>query len=119
MKNKTFVPASANDAEMILNSALFTAPDKLPHPEFVRAWSSLAYLNPGLHPDGFNDKDSGWPKRLKPLAMEAWRRADAEEITEEELYPSDAQWAGMYDRMHTHTEEESKRRAKLSALSAC
>jgi len=26
-----------------------------------RAWSSAACLFPGLHPDGFEDADSGWP----------------------------------------------------------
>lgn len=69
----------------------------------VRAWSSLANLFPGLHPDGFEDADSGW------------RRGAAGEITEAELYPSDAQWCGLYDRMHTHEPDEMERRLALAA----
>jgi hypothetical protein len=56
----------------------------------VRAWSSVAYLFPGLHPDGFEDADSGWPHVLKRFAAEAWRRAEAGELADEELYPCDA-----------------------------
>ena len=34
--------------------------DKLSKRDFINAWSSIAYLFPGLHPDGFDDPDSGW-----------------------------------------------------------
>jgi len=50
----------------------------------LRAWCVVAYLFPGLHPDGFEDADSGWPRVLKPFAAEAWRRVEVGEITEEE-----------------------------------
>ena len=56
----------------------------------LRAWCSVAYLFPGLHPDGFEAADSGWPRGLQRIAAEAWRRVEAGEITGEELYPSDA-----------------------------
>jgi hypothetical protein len=46
---------------------------------------------------------------------EAWRRADAGELADEELYPSDAQWSGLYDRMHTHEPDEMERRLALAA----
>lgn len=46
--------------------------------------------------------------------MEASRREEAGELADQELYPSDAQWAGIYDRMSKHTPEESARRAKLA-----
>ncbi len=59
--------------------------------DFIRAWSSAAYLWPGMHPDGFAEDGSGWPRSLRRLAAEAWRRAEAGELTEGELYPSDAQ----------------------------
>lgn len=75
----------------------------------------MAYLFPGLHPDGFAAADSGWPRVLKRFAAEAWRRAEAGEITETELYPSAAQWCGLYDRMHTHEPDETERRLKLAA----
>ena len=80
-----------------------------------RALSGVAYLFPGLHPDGFEAADSGWPRILKPFAAEAWRRARAGEITEDELYPSDAQWCGLYDRIFPHTAEEMARRLALAA----
>jgi NADH-quinone oxidoreductase subunit H len=28
--------------------------ERLPKPTFVRAWGAIAYLYPGLHPDGFH-----------------------------------------------------------------
>ena len=82
---------------------------------FLRAWSSVAYLFPGLHPDGFEDADSGWPRGLQRFAAEAWRRVEAGAITEAELYPSDAQWCVLYDRMHTHAPDEMERRLALAA----
>jgi hypothetical protein len=36
---------------------------------------------------------------------------------DEELYPCDAQWASLYDRMAVHTEQETERRLELTALS--
>ena len=80
-----------------------------------RAWSSVAYLFPGLHPDGFEDADSGWPRGLQRFVAEAWRRVEAGEITEAELYPSEAAWCGLYDRMHTHEPDEMERRLALAA----
>ena len=81
----------------------------------VRAWSSVAYLFPGLHPDGFQDADSGWPRGLQRFAAEAERRVAAGEITAAELYPSAAQWCGLYDRMFPHMTEEMERRLALAA----
>jgi len=88
--------------------------------DFIRAWSSIAYLFPGLHPDGFEDADSGWPRIPRRFAAEAWRRAEAGELDDAELYTSDAQWSGLYDRLNNTTPDESQRRRKLAALSlAC
>jgi hypothetical protein len=87
----------------------------LPAETFVRAWCCVAYLFPNLHPDGFEDADSGWPRVLKRFADEAWRRAEAGELADEELYPSDSQWCGLYDRMHTHEPDEMERRFALAA----
>jgi hypothetical protein len=81
----------------------------------LRAWSSVAYLFPGSHPDGFEAADSGWPRGLKRFAAEAWRRVEAGEITGEELYPGDSQWCGLYDRMFPHPAEEMERRLALAA----
>ena len=81
----------------------------------LRAWSSVAYLFPGLHPDGFEAADSGWPRSLKRFAAEAWRRVEAGEIIGEELYPGDSQWCGLYGRMFPHPAEEMERRLALAA----
>jgi hypothetical protein len=84
------------------------------------------YQVPGQHADynnasfrvragDYDDAESGWPPILKRFAAEAWRRADASELADEELYPSDAQWSGLYDRMFPHTAEEMERRLALAA----
>jgi hypothetical protein len=88
---------------------------QIPREQFIRAWSAVAYLFPGLHPDGFEDAESGWPPILKRFAAEAWRRADAGELADGELYCCDAQWCGLYDRMHTHEPDETDRRLALAA----
>jgi hypothetical protein len=55
------------------------------------------------------------PHWKKCFAAEAWRRADTSELADEELYCSDAQWCGLYDRMHTHEPDEMERRFALAA----
>ena len=118
MKTFLFIPDSAKTAATQLRSALTQPLENLSKADFVRAWSSIAYLFPGLHPDGFEDAESGWPRVLRRFAAEAWRRADAGEVDDAELYPSDAQWSGLCDRMTGHTAEEKERRSELAALSA-
>jgi len=88
--------------------------EQLSKRDFISAWCSIAYLFPGLHPDGFNDPDSGWPPLLQRIAAEAWRRAEAGELADDELYASDAQWSGLYDRMFSHTPDETTRRLNLA-----
>ncbi len=75
----------------------------------------MAYLAPRLHPDGYEDDDSGWPENLKPYAAEVWRRFDLGELSDSEIYCSDATWAGIYDRMDCHTQEETDRRFAIAA----
>jgi len=82
---------------------------------FLRAWCAVAYAFPGLHPDGYEDEGSGWPRALSSFAAEAWRRAGAGELSDEELYPGDAQWAGLYDRMCEREEDETERRFQIAA----
>lgn len=52
---------------------------------------------------------------LKRFAAEAWRRADAGELADEELHRWAAQWAGLYDRMHTHEDDETASRFQIAA----
>jgi hypothetical protein len=117
MNTHIFIPSSMRDAASNLRAGWQGPPAQLSKTDFIRAWSAVAYLFPGLHPDGFDDPESGWPVALKRFAAEAWRRAEAGELADEELYPSDAQWAGLYDRMTVHTLNESVRRAELARTS--
>jgi hypothetical protein len=115
MSESIFIPNRLRSAGREIRLALNQPLNQLSHRAFIRAWCSVAYLFPGLHPDGFEDADSGWPRVLKRFAAEAWRRAEADEITEAELYPSNAQWCGLYDRMFPHTPGEIERRLALAA----
>jgi hypothetical protein len=49
-------------------------------------------------------------------AEKAWRRAGDGQLTEDELYPSDAQWCGLYDRMNEPTPDETARRRRLGRM---
>lgn len=115
MKAINHVPNSLRRAGRELRLAFACPIENRSHDQFVRAWSAVFYLFPGLHPDGFEAADSGWPRVLKRFAVEAWRRAEAGELADEELYPSDAQWSGLYDRMHRHKPDEIDRRLALAA----
>ena len=116
MKMNIFVPSSLHEAGKELRFAFGSQIDQLSNCDFVRAWCSIAYTFPGLHPDGFEDPESGWPRALKRFAFEAWRRAEAGEMSEDELYPCDAQWSGLFDRMHTHFDDETLRRSEIAAI---
>ena len=117
MKTFHYIPDSARTAATQLRFALAHPLETLPKSDFIRAWSSIAYLFPGLHPDGFDDADSGWPRVLRRFAAEAWRRAEAGELDDAELYPSDAQWSGLCDQIKNSTPDESLRRRELASLS--
>jgi hypothetical protein len=116
MKPVMFIPNSLRDAGRELRIGFQGTVERMSREEFIRAWSAVAYLFPGLHPDGYEHSESGWPRALKRFAGEAWRRAEAGELADNELYCSDAQWCGLYDRMHTHEPEETERRIALAAL---
>lgn len=115
MKNSVFIPNCLRVAGRELRLALNKPVKEFSHEQFVRVWCSIAYLFPGLHPDGFDDVESGWPRILRQFADEAWRRAETGELADEELYPSDAQWSGLYDRMFPHKIGEIERRLALAA----
>jgi hypothetical protein len=115
MKTIAYIPNSLRSAGRELRFAVAHPLEQLSHEQFVRAWSVVAYLFPNLHPDGYEDAESGWPRVLKSFAAEAWRRADAGQLADEELYCCDAQWCGLYDRMFPHTGDEMERRLALAA----
>lgn len=115
MRTNVVVPSTLRGAGRELRGAFAAHLEQLPKPDFVRAWCAVAYTFPGLHPDGYEDTESGWPRVLKRFAAEAWRRADAGELDDHELYPSDAQWAGIYDRLDATTADENQRRVEIAA----
>jgi DNA (cytosine-5)-methyltransferase 1 len=110
---------------------------KVPATEFKRGWYSIGFLYPGLHPDGALDNgsetsdemvnhaeirkieprlitpyyvESGWPVVLAPVAKEAWRRYEAEELKEDEFYCSEAVTAGICSRSPELMEEVRRER---------
>jgi len=131
MKTTSHVPNSLRSAGCELRLSLANPLEQMSREQFVRAWSAVAYLFPGLHPNGYEDAESGWPRALKRFAAEAWRRADAGELADEEWrfgnrtpHPNplpgrggegEAQWSGLYDRMHSHEPDEMERRFALGA----
>lgn len=65
LKTYNYVPDSFRSAGRHIRMALPMPLGQLPKKTFIRAWSSIAYLFPGLHPDGFDDAGSGWPRVLR------------------------------------------------------
>jgi hypothetical protein len=90
MKSYIYIPPSEVIAKRHVSEALKQTLRALPNKTFMRSWCSVAWLYPGLHPDGFEYRGSGWPKALKPLAGEAFRRRNAGTISDNELYPYQA-----------------------------
>jgi hypothetical protein len=86
MKSDIYIPPSCRTAEKHLAFAFKKGLPALTKKEFVRGWCSLSFLYPGLHPDGFASRGSGWPGHFKPFAAEAWRRFKAGELTGNELH---------------------------------
>jgi hypothetical protein len=115
MSTNIVVPSTLRSAGTELRRAFAVRLEQLPKPDFVRAWCAVAYIFPGLHPDGYEDAESGWPRMLRRFAVEAWRRNDAGELEEDELYCCDAQWAGIYDRLDATTADENQRRVEIAA----
>ena len=118
MDTNNFVPESLVEAGACLRRARKSPISTLPREEFLKAWCGVAYLFPGLHPDAFQEDEANWPRAFRPLAAEAWRRADAGEFDAAALYPSDAQWAGLYDSMTIHLPDETELREQLAAASS-
>src|SRR5216684_9314647 len=90
MKTYIYIPPSEVTAKRHVSEVLDKTPRTLPKKVFMRAWCSVSWLYPGLHPDGYESRGSGWPKALKPLASEAFRRRGAGTIADNELYPYQA-----------------------------
>jgi hypothetical protein len=86
MNSYIYVPDSLQRAGDEVRLALNTSLEQLPKPEFLRAWCSVFYLFPGLHPNAFFEPQNDWPGTVRQFAAEAWRRFEAGELTDNELY---------------------------------
>ncbi len=109
MKESVYIPPSCATAEKHLAYGLKRNLRSLTTKEFVRAWCSLSYLYPGLHPDGFDAEDSGWSKALQPMAAEAWRRFEIGQITDNELYCYQSAQARLVKEVGIRQLESSKK----------
>jgi hypothetical protein len=114
MKATCLIPTSLPHAEAAIRSVNGKPPGSLGHAALLKAWYAIAYSHPGLHPDGYQEAGSGWPKALKPLAAEVWKRTVRGEFSDDELYPSDSQWAGMCDRISKPSPQEARRRRAIA-----
>jgi hypothetical protein len=118
---KKFVVSGAQKklAQELQKLAQLSLPElqRLSTQEFLRGWQSLLNLFPHLHPANATEhgKDieeayaqvhldvicrrrysrSGWPVALELIGREAWRRRNAEEFGDDELYAHDAVSVGM------------------------
>jgi DNA (cytosine-5)-methyltransferase 1 len=92
----------------------------MPTDTFLKCWHALLWLFPDLHPEnalehGHEKHDepiagevvdqfgrrytrSGWPVMLEGFGVEAWRRFEAEEFSDEAFYCIPAQRAGLESR---------------------
>ncbi len=117
MEALTYVPCSKYDAGLVLRISFSEPVEELSRDAFINVWHAIAYLYPGLHPDDYDEPDSGWPRALKRFAAEAWRRAEAGELADSELYPCETAWCSIYDTLaRPPTTEETRRRVRSAAL---
>ncbi|HVT90633.1 MAG TPA: DNA cytosine methyltransferase [Tepidisphaeraceae bacterium] len=110
--------------------------------DFLRGWYAVGFLYAGLHPDSALEHgaevsnstedvpefskieprllapyyvQSGWPVLLEPIADEAWRRYDADELKDDEFYCSEAVVAGMCYRNPELVEGVKRERQRVLA----
>ena len=83
------VPADFTAAILALRALLAKRRNlpELGHQEFLEGWAAIAFIAPGLHPDESGHDEGGWPVGWRCIADEAFRRAEAGELRDDELYP--------------------------------
>lgn len=86
MNSYIYIPGSLRAAGRNLRRARGGSLKELAKRDFLRAWCSLVYLFPGLHPDHYLEGRTGWPRRFRKFAAEGWRRFRAGELTANEFY---------------------------------
>jgi len=88
--NPGLIPIDETDARMRLAALRSVDAGVASRALFLRGWHALFWLYPGLHPDGFEEDWEGEFEAYCPLAAEAFKRADAGELDDDELYPTTA-----------------------------
>ena len=84
------IPRDEADARTRLAALTSVEMSSAGRARFLQGWHALFWLFPGLHPDGFDEDWEGEFEAYRPLAAEAFKRAEAGELNDDELYPSEA-----------------------------
>ena len=130
----TTIPANNVEAHASLATVAAMTASRLRNADtetFLEGWHALLYLFPGLHPDNAFDhgdeqetlegpglhgldlnrryRRTGWPVTLEPLGKEAWRRYDAQLISDDDLYCVEAQRAGLMERQLSKGRKQGSR----------
>lgn len=83
-RHPELIPANKAEAEARLAAATTESLSELPKESFLAAWWALFWLNPGNSPEYHDEwEDQNHAK----LAVEAYRRYNAGELTDEEMFP--------------------------------
>jgi hypothetical protein len=81
------IPANDAEANLRLDAVPTGDLERCPNGIFLEAWWALFWLNPELNPDYFDEWEyEGW----RALAKEAFRRFEAGEISDQEMYPCES-----------------------------
>jgi hypothetical protein len=98
------IPADEVEACLRIDSAVLHELLECSKETFLRAWWALCWLNPGLHPDDYEEwQDAGW----KHFAADAFRRLEAGEIDDTELYPAEASHNRVWKERKAQTPDPS------------
>ncbi|HMQ76531.1 MAG TPA: hypothetical protein PKE21_10100 [Flavobacteriales bacterium] len=124
--SSNFIPSNEQQALQWLLPTLDQPVQQLPAEALKQAWAAVFFLYGGLHPDDATNHgdqlitaydgpavyraldqrlvvpryvQSGWPVALAPLAEEAWHRHQLAQLTDDELYCSEAQHVGLKERV--------------------
>ncbi len=80
-----YIPFCEHEARRNIDATLDRSLEQMGKTEFLRAYCSVAYLHPDFHPDDWK----GWkgPQGARRIVAEVWRRAQADELGDNEIYP--------------------------------
>ncbi|MBX3743218.1 MAG: hypothetical protein KF712_19695 [Akkermansiaceae bacterium] len=81
------IPNSREEAHLRLEVAMTLGINDASTEVFLGAWWALCWLNPGLHPDDYEN----WEFQVwREIAVEAFKRAENGGIRDRMLYPAEA-----------------------------